>query len=94
MGLNIEQFIKDTIKMPAFRPVFQGEEERSYILVPGCMVGIWGIANFSFAMKRINAILLHAGFQCWIDAPKVSDTSYKMHLVNSNWGNNEIENEK
>lgn len=85
MGLDIEWFIETTVEMPAFRPVFNGEEERSHIMVHCRMVCIWGINNFTFAMGRINVILLKAGFNCWIDALGVSDTSYKMHLVNNNW---------
>ena len=45
MGLDIEWFIETTVEMPAFRPVFNGEEERSHIMVHCRMVCIWGINN-------------------------------------------------
>ena len=82
--MDIEQFIRDTIRMPGLRDVFTGAKREDFIYITSHLIQYWRVENFHFAVERLSTIVMSLNIRVWLNAPIVKGESYSLCVLNLN----------
>lgn len=76
--MDVEHFIRTTIKMPGLFQVFRGDRYEDYIYISVDMVRRWGVNEFNWAIRRLHEIMQQVSVNVYLEAPRSRDGSYTL----------------